>query len=259
MKKEKTLTWVAIGDSFTYINDHLEETGDRLKKGYLDYTKDLLPFKTNLINLGINGSRTETWVNEPLAKGDFYTILLGTNDWWNGSRAIGDYADFLGKGTEITILGNLGIIIRNIKKINNKAKIFVLNPIERGTFVYIHDINNRALDSTHKNVRGYYVKDVAKAIYENVKGENIFPINLHDEAPFTSQNAMKFFRVKRDNKIIDLSYEEFHKDPFKDSLDIYPYPKEAMGYMCDGLHPTDEGYQIIASILSKYLIKEFVK
>ena len=29
------ITWCAIGDSFTYLNDHLDETCYRLKKGYL--------------------------------------------------------------------------------------------------------------------------------------------------------------------------------------------------------------------------------
>ncbi len=32
---EKEVTWVAIGDSITYLNDHLDETGNRVTKGYL--------------------------------------------------------------------------------------------------------------------------------------------------------------------------------------------------------------------------------
>ena len=33
--KQKPIVWVAIGDSITYLNDHTNETGDRLTKGYM--------------------------------------------------------------------------------------------------------------------------------------------------------------------------------------------------------------------------------
>ena len=36
MKEE--IKWCAIGDSFTYLNDHLDETDNRVKKGYLTRT-----------------------------------------------------------------------------------------------------------------------------------------------------------------------------------------------------------------------------
>ncbi len=29
------ITWVAIGDSITYLNEHTNETGNRLTKGYM--------------------------------------------------------------------------------------------------------------------------------------------------------------------------------------------------------------------------------
>jgi hypothetical protein len=32
---EKEITWIAIGDSITYLNDHPDETGYRVTKGYL--------------------------------------------------------------------------------------------------------------------------------------------------------------------------------------------------------------------------------
>lgn len=252
--KENVRTWVAIGDSFTYIDAHIEETNQRIQKGYLTRTKEKLPFPTKLINLGINGAKTREWVNSPLAKGDFYTILLGTNDWWSGFYGIGSKEDFLLGRKEETILGNLGILVRRIHKINPKAKIFIMNPVERGTFVYIFDWKNHALDSTHQR-RGVYLKDVSKVIYECVRGENIIPINLHDEMPFTPENVMNFYRVKRNGKICDLSFKEFHVDPFSMDMEIYPYPLEAMNYMCDGLHPNDIGYEMIADVLAREIIK----
>ena len=54
------IRWCAIGDSFTYLNDHSNETGFRVKTGYLDRTCQkvggLIP-----INMGINGSETKDW------------------------------------------------------------------------------------------------------------------------------------------------------------------------------------------------------
>lgn len=31
----KKITWVAIGDSITYLNEHTDETGNRITKGYM--------------------------------------------------------------------------------------------------------------------------------------------------------------------------------------------------------------------------------
>ena len=50
-------TWCAIGDSFTYLNDHLDETGGIVARGYLSRALDKLP-PLCLRNLGINGSTT---------------------------------------------------------------------------------------------------------------------------------------------------------------------------------------------------------
>jgi hypothetical protein len=38
--KKKPVSWVAIGDSITYLNDHLDETGNRVTKGYMTRVKD---------------------------------------------------------------------------------------------------------------------------------------------------------------------------------------------------------------------------
>ena len=57
----------------------------------------------------------------------------------------------------------------------------------------------------------------------------------------------------------DLSFEEFHADPFSMKMEVYPYPLEAMRYMCDGLHPNDLGYEMIADILAEEIIKNLEK
>lgn len=40
---KKEITWVAIGDSITYLNDHQNETGNRITKGYMTRVVEKLP------------------------------------------------------------------------------------------------------------------------------------------------------------------------------------------------------------------------
>src|SRR6186713_2566217 len=80
----RPLTWVAIGDSITYLNDHSDETGDRVTKGYMTRVTEKLP-NIHYINQGHNGwtsggiARAIDKLGIPVA--DVYSILLGTNDW----------------------------------------------------------------------------------------------------------------------------------------------------------------------------------
>ncbi|MDR1171433.1 MAG: hypothetical protein LBL24_03150, partial [Bacteroidales bacterium] len=39
----KQLEWVAIGDSITYLNDHPDETGNRVERGYMTRVTEKLP------------------------------------------------------------------------------------------------------------------------------------------------------------------------------------------------------------------------
>ena len=81
--------WCAIGDSFTYLDSHLDETGYRLKKGYLTRTMEKLRYPAELINIGINGSSTADWLKQELVCADVYTVLLGTNDWFSDHTPLG--------------------------------------------------------------------------------------------------------------------------------------------------------------------------
>src|SRR5690349_7491652 len=93
---QKKITWVAIGDSITYLNDHLDETGNRVTKGYMARVVEKLP-GIHYINQGHNG-----WTSGGIADNidklglipaDIYSVFLGTNDWWQG-RPIGTLADY---------------------------------------------------------------------------------------------------------------------------------------------------------------------
>ncbi|MGI8635501.1 MAG: SGNH/GDSL hydrolase family protein, partial [Segetibacter sp.] len=51
---KKEITWVAIGDSITYLNEHLNETGNRITRGYMTRVVEKLP-NIHYVNQGHNG------------------------------------------------------------------------------------------------------------------------------------------------------------------------------------------------------------
>src|ERR1700688_1086242 len=81
------ITWTAIGDSITYLNDHIDETGNRITSGYMAKVAAQYP-NINYINQGHNGWTTVGIAKEienlGLTKTDVYSVFLGTNDWWSG-------------------------------------------------------------------------------------------------------------------------------------------------------------------------------
>src|SRR6476661_7814842 len=94
--KKKEITWVAIGDSITYLNDHADETGNRISKGYMTRVVEQLP-NIHFINQGHNGWTSGGIANQfdklGVVKADVYSVFLGTNDWWQG-RPIGKFSDY---------------------------------------------------------------------------------------------------------------------------------------------------------------------
>ncbi|MCQ2742526.1 MAG: SGNH/GDSL hydrolase family protein [Bacilli bacterium] len=246
-------TYVAIGDSFTFIDQYLFESGGRTKKGYVQRVADLLSFEVEVKHCAVNGGSTYTFTAIEPPVGDFYTILLGTNDWY-GAAILGNEEDFKNRKFG-TVLGHLGIIIDNIRKVAPKAPIFVCNPIERGQFVYIFDYKNNAYSSTHPNRNGVYLKEFANAIFTIVKGENIYTVNTHDETGLTSEGAMKYQVRLVNGEKKEMSFEEFDPLSVDATLPFYCYPEEAMGWATDGLHPNDKGYQIIASVIANHISK----
>ena len=86
---KKQILWVAIGDSITYLNDHQNETGNRVTKGYMTRVVEKLP-NIRFINQGHNGwtsGRIASSIDTlGLMKADVYSVFLGTNDWWQGRQ-----------------------------------------------------------------------------------------------------------------------------------------------------------------------------
>lgn len=140
------ITWVAIGDSITYLNDHQDETKHRLVNGYLtQVTNKLTNFE--YINQGHNGWTAGRIADQfdklGIKKADVYSVFLGTNDWWAG-RSIGSFNDYQNNSGSSTVYGSFRMIIDKIRTIKAEAKIVLITPMQRTDFVYINNFKNNA-------------------------------------------------------------------------------------------------------------------
>jgi lysophospholipase L1-like esterase len=252
------VTWVAIGDSITYLNDHPNETGNRTPKGYLTLIKEKLP-SLNYINQGHNGWTTVGIATEieklGLVKADLYTVFLGTNDWWSG-RSVGTLDDYVKDTGTGTTCGAYRKIINKIRSLNDKAKIVIITPMQRNDFVYIADKNNNAFGS-YKKKQGQTLEDFANAIAAIGKHEGIPVVDLYHNKALSIEKLVKFKKLKdpATGEYKNYKYPDWIAVPFNSSTDEYPYPIEAMNITFDGLHPSTKGNAIIA----KNLVKAFKK
>ncbi|MES1161063.1 MAG: SGNH/GDSL hydrolase family protein [Bacteroidota bacterium] len=252
------VTWVAIGDSITYLNDHPDETGNRLTRGYMTQVTDQLPC-IHYINQGHNG-----WTSEQIAasieklgliKADVYTVFLGTNDWWHANR-IGDWADYANNTGDSTIYGAFRIILDKLHQLNKEATIILITPMQRGDFVYINNANNNAYGS-YKEKNGQTLEQVAEAIRTIGKHERIKVIDLYHNRQLGLSHMVKYKRVKDPQTGLyrEYPYPDYIGITFNPASDEYPYPPGAMDVTFDGLHPSDKGDAIIAHQLVKALKK----
>ncbi|WP_432713416.1 SGNH/GDSL hydrolase family protein [Pedobacter sp.] len=251
---EKEVTWVAIGDSITYLNDHTNETGNRVTKGYLTRVSEKLP-NVRYINQGHNGWKSKDIAEQidklGLVKADVYSVFLGTNDWWAG-RPVGTINDYKNATGNTTLFGSFSIIIAKIRQLNPLAKIVLITPMQRNDFVYINNANNNAHGS-YKKKDGQSLDDFANAILAIGRQENIPVIDLYHNPKLKMANMVKFKYLKdpETGKYVKYTYPLSAEIPFNADTDDYPYPPAAINLTYDGLHPSDEGNKIIAKSIVK--------
>lgn len=253
----RTISWVAIGDSITYLNDHQDETGNRLTKGYLTQVTQRLPY-IHYTNQGHNG-----WTSAKIAQAieklgippaDVYSIFLGTNDWWH-SNHIGSWSDYQDNTGDSTIYGSFRIILDKLHALNKDAAIILITPMPRGDFVQIHHPGNNAYGS-YKEKGGQTLEQVAEAIRTIAEHEHLKLIDLYHERKLAVPHLVHFKRLKdpQTGRYKDYPYPDYTTIPF-DTAGQYPYPVEAMDMTYDGLHPSDKGDALIAKKLVKILKK----
>ena len=251
---QEKITWIAIGDSITYLNEHADETGGRVSKGYMTRVVDKLP-EISYVNQGHNGWTARGIADKidslGLESADIYTILLGTNDWWQG-LPIGTLQDYRSASGSSTIYGSFRIIIDKLRKLNPSAKIVLMTPMKRTDFVYMGNFHNKAYGS-YQLKNGQWLQDVAKAIIDIGKHEKLPVVDLFNNKQFSYKRLVKFKRLKDSttNSYRNFTYPEYTKIPFNPDDTEYPYPEESIDLTYDGLHPSDVGNEIIANELVK--------
>ena len=252
----KEITWTAIGDSITYLNNHQDETKNRITKGYMTRVTERLP-NIKYINQGHNGWTAVGIAKEidnlGITKTDIYTVFLGTNDWWSG-LPLGSMDDYINNKGLRTVFGAYRIIINKIRGLNPNATIILITPMQRSDFVYIGDSHNNAWGS-YKAKNGQTLGQFADAVKLIGNYEHFKVVDLYNDNRLKVANLVKFKRLKdpATRKYRDYKYPDFTGIRFNPDSDEYPYPKEAMNYTFDGLHPSDKGYKVIANMLVKVL------
>jgi len=255
---KKEITWVAIGDSITYLNEHLDETGNRITKGYMTRVVEKLR-NIHYINQGHNGWTSGGIANEieklGLVKADVYSIFLGTNDWWQG-RPLGTFKDYQNNTGNNTIYGSFRIIINKLRSLNSDAKIVLITPMQRGDFVHLTNMKNNAYGS-YKEKNGQSLEQVVDAIASIAKYEHLQVVDLYNNSGIKLENMVKYKRLKdtATGQYKNYPYPAYVNIPFNPEKDEYPYPLEAVNMTYDGLHPSDKGYEAIAKMLVKVMKK----
>jgi len=253
---KKEIVWVAIGDSITYLNDHPDETGNRVTKGYLSDVVAELP-NLHYINQGHNGWKSSDIAGKigqlGLVKADIYTIFLGTNDWWGG-RPVGSIDDYKNNTGTGSLFGSFRIIIDKIRQLNPEAKIILITPMQRSDFVYLFKATNNAYGS-YKTKNGQSLEAFANAVITIGKTENIPVVDLYHDERLNLKHLVNFKRLKNPHtgEYKNYHYPKFTQIPFDPEKDEYPYPPDAVNVTYDGLHPSDKGNEIIAEKLIKTL------
>lgn len=255
---KKELTWVAIGDSITYLNDHLDETGNRITQGYMTRVVEKLPC-IHFTNQGHNGWTAVRIAGSieklGLIKADIYTVFLGTNDWWGG-LSIGNISDYRDSTGNKTVYGAYRTIINKIRSLNSEAKIILITPMQRGDFVYVKNAKNNAYGS-YKDKNGSHLSEFADAVKNIAQLENFKLIDLYYKSGITSANAVKYKRLKdpKTGEYKNYTYPDYTTITFNAVTDEYPYPLDALDMTYDGLHPSNKGMAVIAKMLVKVMKK----
>lgn len=254
---QRSVKWVAIGDSITYLNDHADETDGRITKGYMTLITERHP-EITYVNKGFNGWTSGGIANKietlGLESADVYSVFLGTNDWWQG-RPVGVFDDYSQNTGDSTIYGAFRIIVDKLRAMSSKARIVLITPMQRGDFVYINDMKNNAFGS-YRAKSGQMLEQVARAI-EDIGTYEKFPVaDLYHDSGIDLGNIIKFKRLKDPSSgaLRDYKYPDYVDIPFDPGTDPYPYPMESIDMTYDGLHPSDKGYEIIADMLEKVLL-----
>jgi lysophospholipase L1-like esterase len=247
-----------LADSITYLNDHPDETKNRLTKGYLTDVVEQLP-NIHYSNQGHNGWTTtnfaDSWDKIHIPSGDVFTVFLGTNDWWHGHH-LGTWNDYAHNTGDSTIYGCFRIILDKLHALNSAAPIILITPMPRADFVYINDPKNNAWGS-YKSKEGQTLEQVANAVIAIGRHEHMQVVDLYHEKRLAVPHLVHFKHLKDPStgEYHNVSYPDYTTIPFDPTQSEYAYPEDAANMTFDGLHPSNKGCAVIAEDLIKILKK----
>lgn len=256
--QHRPMTWVAVGDSITYLNDHLDETKNRVHKGYLTDVTEKLPY-LQYRNQGRNGWTVQGFAHMidslDIPAGDIYSVFLGTNDWWHGTP-LGTWSDYQNATGDSTIYGSFRILIDKLHRLNAAAPIVLITPMPRADFVYINDSKNNAWGS-YKPKNGMTLEQIADAIITIGQLNGMPVVDLYHDRRLAVGRLVRYKRLKDAQTGVyrNYPYPAYTAIPFDPATDEYPYPISAEEMTFDGLHPSDKGNVEIANQLIPQLKK----
>jgi lysophospholipase L1-like esterase len=256
---QKEKSWMAIGDSITFLNDKPQLTKNRITKGYMDRVVEKLPY-IHFANKGYAGwtikAIADNINNLGLEKADFYTVFLGTNDWWT-NLPIGTYDDYKNATGNATAYGSYRTVVDKIRSLNDHAVIIMITPFQRTDYVDINNIHSTIHGAYKANNSGVLFSAYADAIKDIAQKEHFELVDLYYKSGVTMANAVNFKRLRdpKTGEYKNYKYPDYIDIPLNSDKDDYPYPVEAMNWVYDGLHPTDKGHQRLADMLVKVMKK----
>jgi len=256
---QKEKSWMAIGDSITYLNGRPNLTKNRITKGYMDRVVEKLPY-IHFANKGYSGWTVKAIAdninNLGLEKADFYSIFLGTNDWWT-NLPIGTFDDYKNATGNATAYGSYRTIVDKIKGLNDHAVIILITPFQRTDYVDINNSHSTIHGAYKANNSGVLFSAYADAIKEIAEKEHFELVDLYYQSGATMADAVNYKRLRdpQTGEYTNYKYPDYIDIPFNPDKDDYPYPADAMNWVYDGLHPSDKGHQRLADMLVKVMKK----
>jgi len=257
---QKQKSWMAIGDSITFLNDKPQLTKNRITKGYMDRVVEKLPY-VHFANKGFSGwtikAIADNINNLGLEKADFYSVFLGTNDWWT-NLPVGTYDDYKNATGNATAYGSYRTVIDKIKSLNDHAVIILITPFQRADYVDINNIHSFIHGSYSPDNQGIMLSAYADAIKDIAQQNHFELVDLYYKSGATVANAVNYKRLidTKTGEYKNFKYPDYKDIPFNpDDKTDYPYPIDAMNWCYDGLHPSDKGHQRIADMLVKVMKK----
>ena len=130
-----------------------------------------------------------------------------------------------------------------------------MNPVERGDFVEIIDPSNN-MHGSYALCHGQKLKDISAKIFRCADScEWVEALDLHRLSGFKQGNVLHFKRIKVDGEYRNVEFPDYVQYSYDPETDEYPYPSAAGWMTYDGLHPSDEGNERIATILAEQILQ----